>query len=51
MAGAGFEVARVGIEGRYSWALRNVLQTDAAEAEGGNAKVNTFSIVFKVRFN
>jgi len=49
MAGAGFEVARVGIEGRYSWALRNVLQTDAAE--DGNAKLNTFSIVFKVRFN
>ena len=51
MAGAGFEVARIGIEGRYSWALRNVLQTDAAANEGGNAKVNTFSIVAKIRFN
>jgi len=52
MAGAGFEVARIGIEGRYSWALRSVLATDAAEENGfGSIKLNTFSIVAKIRFN
>jgi len=52
MAGAGFEVARIGIEGRYSWALRSLLATDAAEENGfGSIKLNTFSIVAKIRFN
>src|SRR6185436_17825951 len=52
MAGAGFEVARIGVEGRYSWALRSVLATDAAEENGfGSIKLNTFSIVAKIRFN
>ena len=52
MFGAGFEVARVGIEGRYSWGLRSVLGTDAAEDSGfGKTKLNTFSIVAKIRFN
>ena len=53
MVGAGFEVARIGIEGRYSWGFKSVLQTDAAEANGlGNgAKLNTFSLVAKIRFN
>jgi hypothetical protein len=52
MFGAGFEVARVGIEGRYSWGLRSVLATDAAEDSGfGSTKLNTLSIVAKIRFN
>lgn len=52
MAGAGFEVVRVGIEGRYSWGLRNVLGTDAANDSGfGSTKFNTFSVVAKIRFN
>jgi len=52
MFGAGFEVARIGIEGRYSWGLKSVLGTDAAENLGfGSVKPNTFSIVGKIRFN
>jgi hypothetical protein len=52
MFGAGFEVARIGIEGRYSIGLKSVLGTDAAEESGfGSTKTNTFSIVGKFRFN
>lgn len=52
MFGVGFEVARIGIEGRYSKGLKSVLGTDAAIESGfGNTKLNTFSIVAKVRFN
>ena len=51
-AGVGFEVARIGIEGRYSWGLRSVLATDAAEEAGfGSTKLNTFSVLAKIRFN
>ena len=52
MAGVGFEVVRIGIEGRYSWGLKSVLATDAALDSGfGDTKLNTFQVVFKVRFN
>jgi hypothetical protein len=52
MFGAGFEVARIGIEGRYSIGLKSVLGTDAAIESGfGDTKLNTLSIVAKVRFN
>jgi hypothetical protein len=52
MVGAGFEVVRIGIEGRYSWGLRNVLGTDAANNSGfGSTKFNTLSLVAKIRFN
>lgn len=52
MGGVGFEVARIGIEGRYSYGLRSVLATDAAEESGfGSTKLNTFSVVAKIRFN
>jgi hypothetical protein len=52
MFGAGFEVARIGIEGRYSWGFKSVLATDAAEESGfGSSKLNTFSLVAKIRFN
>ena len=49
-AGAGFEVARIGIEGRYQWALKSVLSTDEAAAEG-NPKINVFMILAKIRLN
>ena len=53
MVGAGFEVARIGIEGRYAWGLKSVLKTDAAQENGlgDGAKLNTFSLVAKIRFN
>jgi len=52
MFGAGFEVARIGIEGRYSWGLKSVLKTEAAEDSGfGSTKLNTFSVIAKIRFN
>ena len=52
MLGAGFEVARIGIEGRYSWGLKSALSTDAADALGfGSTKLNTFSLIAKIRFN
>ena len=52
MVGAGFEVMRIGIEGRYSWGLKSVLGTDAAVNSGfGSTKLNTFSLVGKIRFN
>lgn len=52
MGGVGFEVARIGIEGRYSYGLKSVLATDVAELAGfGSTKLNTFSVVAKIRFN
>ena len=52
MFGAGFEVARIGIEGRYSYGLKSVLSTSAADDSGfGSTKLNTFSIIGKIRFN
>ncbi|MCC7035329.1 MAG: outer membrane beta-barrel protein [Acidobacteria bacterium] len=52
MAGVGFEAARIGIEGRYSWGLRSVLATDAALAAGfGTTRLNTLQVLLKIRFN
>jgi len=52
MGGLGFEVARIGVEGRYAWGLRSVLATDAAIESGfGSVKFNTFQVLLKVRFN
>jgi hypothetical protein len=52
MFGVGFEVARIGIEGRYSWGLKSVLSTDAADESGfGSTKLSTISLVGKIRFN
>jgi hypothetical protein len=47
MAGAGFEVARIGVEGRGNWGLRNISDS------GTTSKTKEFSveIVGKVRFN
>ncbi|HXT70782.1 MAG TPA: outer membrane beta-barrel protein [Vicinamibacterales bacterium] len=49
--GAGVEAARVGAEVRYSWGLKNALQTDENIGTIGDVKFNTLSVVFKVRFN
>ena len=49
--GAGVEAARVGFEGRYSWGLKNALQTNQSVGTIGDLKFNTLSFVFKVRFN
>jgi len=52
LAGVGFEVARIGIEARYTWGLKSVLATDSALAAGfGDTKLNTLQIVGKIRFN
>jgi hypothetical protein len=52
MAGAGFEVARFGVQFRYTWGLTNVLSTEAAEEAGfGNAKYNSFQITGIFRIN
>jgi hypothetical protein len=50
--GGGFEVVRVGIEARYVWGLKSVLATDAAVDGGfGSKKLDTFYLIFKIRFN
>jgi len=52
MAGAGFEVARFGVQFRYTWGLTNVLSTDAAaEAGFGDTKYNSFQITGIFRIN
>jgi hypothetical protein len=52
MAGVGFEVARFGVQFRYTWGLNNVLGTDAANAVGfGDTKFNTFQITGIFRIN
>ena len=49
MAGAGFEVARVGIEGRGNWGLKSI--TDDNEGTLEDHKEFSFELVGKVRFN
>jgi len=52
MAGAGFEVARFGVQVRYSWGLKNALATDAAIASGfGDTKFNTLQVTGIFRIN
>ena len=52
MFGAGFEVARFGVEVRYNYGLRSVLGTDAAEEAGfGSVKSNQLQVVGKFRIN
>jgi hypothetical protein len=51
MGGIGFEVARVGIEGRGMWALKT-MQKDGSSFNGmTETKVFTFVVLFKVRLN
>ena len=52
MAGAGFEVARFGVQVRYVWGLTNVLSTDAAEQAGfKDTKYNSLQITGIFRIN
>jgi hypothetical protein len=47
MAGAGFEVARVGVEGRGNWGMRKISENGSTSS----SKDFSFEIVGKVRFN
>ena len=52
MAGAGFEVARFGVQVRYTWGLTNTLSTEAADEAGfGSAKYNSLQITGIFRIN
>ncbi len=52
MAGAGFEVARFGVQFRYTWGLTNVLSTDAADEAGfRDTKFNSLQITGIFRIN
>lgn len=50
LLGAGFEVARVGLEARAQWAITNLL-ADGSVLGTGDAKQFTFIVLFKVRLN
>jgi hypothetical protein len=47
MAGAGFEVVRIGVEGRGNWGLRNI----SDEGTTSKTKEFSFEVVGKFRFN
>jgi hypothetical protein len=52
MVGAGFEVARFGVQVRYTWGLTNVLSTDAADEAGfKDTKYNSLQITGIFRIN
>jgi hypothetical protein len=52
MAGAGFEVARFGVQVRYVWGLNNIFGTDAANNAGfAEAKFNSLQITGIFRIN
>ncbi len=52
MAGAGFEVARFGVQVRYTWGLNNIFGTDAADAAGfESTKFNSLQITGIFRIN
>lgn len=48
LVGAGFEVYRIGVEGRAQWGLTNLL-ADGSTNLTGDAKQFTFILLFKVR--
>jgi hypothetical protein len=50
LAGAGFEVYRIGVEGRGQWAVSNLLK-DGSILGTTDAKQFTFILLFKVRLN
>ena len=50
LVGGGFEVARIGVEGRAQWAI-NQLLSDGSFLGGTSAKQFTFILLFKVRLN
>lgn len=49
LAGAGIEVFRFGIEGRYNWGLKTV--TNSGGGNFQNAKTKAFEVLAKFRFN
>jgi len=52
MAGGGFEVARFGVQVRYTWGLNNIFGTDAAVANGfESTKFNVLQITGIFRIN
>jgi hypothetical protein len=51
LVGAGFEVARIGVEGRAQWGILNMLSDGSIFSNGTNAKQFTFILLFKVRLN
>jgi hypothetical protein len=51
MGGIGFEVARVGIEGRGMWALKSMDKNGSSLNGLTDSKVFTFVLLFKVRLN
>jgi hypothetical protein len=52
MAGAGFEVARFGVQVRYTWGLDSIFGTDAARESGfGDTKFNSLQITGIFRIN
>ena len=52
MAGAGFEVARFGVQFRYTWGLNNIFGTDAAKENGfESTKFNVLQITGIFRIN
>ena len=50
LVGAGFEVYRIGIEGRAQWAVSNLLK-DGSVLGAADAKQFTFIVLLKVRLN
>ena len=51
LVGAGFEVARIGIEGRAQWALTKMLADGSVFETGTDPKQFTFILLFKVRLH
>jgi hypothetical protein len=50
LAGLGFEVYRIGVEGRGQWSVSNLLK-DGSFLGTSDAKQFTFIVLFKVRLN
>ena len=51
MVGAGFEVARVGVEFRAQWAIKDLLKTDGDFEGSSTGKQTSYIILFKVRLH
>jgi len=49
LVGAGFEVARIGVETRFQWSVKQMLKSQ--EFEVADAKRFTFVVLFKVRIH
>jgi hypothetical protein len=51
LVGAGFEVARIAVEGRAQWGITNLVADGQIANYTGDAKQFTFILLFKVRLN